>query len=395
MRVAALGGSGAMGRKAVQTLLVETEVEEVLVADLDLERSEAFVREEGDGRLRPVAVDLLEEEATADLLADVDVVMNAAGPFFRLGVPAVRAAIAAGKPYADICDDHRPTLEILELDEQARAVGVPVVIGIGASPGITNLLARKACAELDEVDHVQTVWGGVGGTPQRRRATDTEPSRVRPPTPIVHFLYSVSGTVPIWRDNGLVEETPLTYREDVVFPNGVGTFRLIGHPEPVTIPRFIPRVRSCVNLFGDSLETYDVLEELAPRVTRGELTVEEAARLFVVERQRRVEQRLVGLDRGPRLGDSLHASAVGRANGRRMLVAYGTSAHPRGRMAGATGVPLAIAAGMLLRGEIDEVGVLAPEACIDPDVFFARYAAHCPDLGPGQDVLYEVRREDE
>ena len=56
----------------------------------------------------------------------------------------LRAAIRAGCHYVDVCDDWEPTLEMLALDTEARAAGVTAVIGLGASPGITNLLAVQA-----------------------------------------------------------------------------------------------------------------------------------------------------------------------------------------------------------------------------------------------------------
>jgi len=386
MRVLALGGSGDMGRKAVETILRSDATDQVVVADLDLDRARSFCDDVGDGRVRAERADVLDEDATAELMSGCDVVMNTAGPFFRLGVPAIRAAIAAKRPYADVCDDYRPTQEALELDTDAKAAGVPVVIGIGASPGITNLLARKAYDTLGEVEHVQTVWGSVGGTLRRREPRVTEPGQVRISAALVHFLYSSAGTVPVFRDGRFVEVTPLDDGEEVAFPNGTGTFYVIGHPEPVTIPRFCEGIRSCVNLCGESPETYAVLRELGARVAAGELTADAAADLYVVEREKRVAARPPeGLDMGPRVG-GLHASASGPDG----LVGYGILGTPDGGMAGVTGVPLAIAVEMLMHGEITETGVLAPEACIDPDVFFERYAPLC--AGAPDEILYEVRR---
>lgn len=60
----------------------------------------------------------------------------------------------------------KPTQDALETDGEARRAGVTVLLGIGASPGLTNLLARHSADQLDEVDYIQTVWGSVGG---RRR----------------------------------------------------------------------------------------------------------------------------------------------------------------------------------------------------------------------------------
>ena len=42
------------------------------------------------------------------------------------------------------------------LDAEARAAGVTAVIGMGASPGVTNLLAARAVAPLDRVDDLFT-----------------------------------------------------------------------------------------------------------------------------------------------------------------------------------------------------------------------------------------------
>ena len=55
---------------------------------------------------------------------------------------------------------------MLELDGQAREAGVPAVVGIGASPGVSNLPAATAASELDGVDEVITGWGfgGCGGS---------------------------------------------------------------------------------------------------------------------------------------------------------------------------------------------------------------------------------------
>jgi saccharopine dehydrogenase-like NADP-dependent oxidoreductase len=39
-----------------------------------------------------------------------------------------------------------------------------------------------------------------------------------------------------------------------------------------------------------------------------------------------------------------------------------------------TGIPAAIGAGMLARGEVEAKGVYAPEGCLEPEPFFAELA---------------------
>jgi len=57
-----------------------------------------------------------------------------------LGSPSCRAAIRAGVSFVDI-DDYDATEESLKLHEEAQRRGVTAVIGLGATPRITNMLA--------------------------------------------------------------------------------------------------------------------------------------------------------------------------------------------------------------------------------------------------------------
>jgi saccharopine dehydrogenase (NAD+, L-lysine forming) len=55
------------------------------------------------------------------------------------------------------------TLEILEMDEDARRAGISALIGMGSSPGATNLLARFAADNLlDETGSID-IFHAHGG----------------------------------------------------------------------------------------------------------------------------------------------------------------------------------------------------------------------------------------
>lgn len=385
-----------MGQTAVKTLLESRELQQLVVADCDLDRTSTFVESLKDERVSASAVDVQDAEALEGLMRQVDVVMNTVGPFYRFGVPIVRAAIKTGRNYADINDDYRPTQEALELDEEARTAGVTILIGIGASPGITNILARHAAAQLDEVDYIQTVWGSVGGVRRPRSAIPEESTAEgqRVEAALIHFMYCASWKIPLFRGGRFVEVIPLEEGEEVTFPNGKGFFYYIGHPEPVTLSRFVKGISGACNLCGLGPEAYDALRELSARVRAGELSPEQAAAIYPREVLRRMQQRAdEPQDMGPRVG-GLHASASGKKGGRRVRYGYGVSTAPPGGMAGVTGVPLAIAVEMIMNGEIGQRGVLAPEACIEPLPFFERYVKYC--VGPPESVeqaLYEVMEE--
>ncbi len=398
MRLLALGGSGNMGRTAVRTILGMGTVDEVIVADYDAERTKGFVESLQDNRVQARTIDVTDSVALEVLMQEADVVMNTVGPFYRFGVPIVQAAIKTGRHYTDINGDYRPTQEILELDGAAREAGITVLVGIGASPGLTNILARHAADQLDRVDYIQTAWGSTGGIlrPPSERARQASSQEGRVDAALVHFLNCAAWKIPLFRDGRFIEIMPLEDGEEVTFPNGKGFFYYIGHAEPVTLPRFIKGLSGACNLFGSWFgpEGYDVLRTLGARVRTGELTTEEAAGLFTGELAKRLRQRPdEPQDTGPLVG-GLHASAAGEKGGRRLRYGYGLKTVPPDGMAGETGVPLAIGTDMIIKGEISQRGVLAPEACIEPRLFFERFKEYCQGSPKSlEDVLYEVVEE--
>src|SRR5690606_8198905 len=108
--------------------------------------------------IRAAVLDIRDHQATARLMAEHDVAVGAAGPFSLLEEPLVRAAIAARRPYVSICDDGDAVQKILPLDAEARDAGVPIVTGLGWTPGLTNLAARRLADQLDQVDRIHIAW---------------------------------------------------------------------------------------------------------------------------------------------------------------------------------------------------------------------------------------------
>ena len=154
MKVFALGGSGAVGQPACQILAADERVSEIMVAGRNLEAAERVASELG-GKGTAEQVDATDERQLASLAAGCDIIVNTAGPDFKVPLPAVRAAIAARTHYCDVGADGPMTERVLALDDDAKAAGVIVVPGIGIAPGLTNLMAMHAAGELDEAEEVE------------------------------------------------------------------------------------------------------------------------------------------------------------------------------------------------------------------------------------------------
>ena len=273
MKVAALGGCGGMGRYAVRTAADYDFVDEIVVADVDLERAKAFAASVAP-KAHAVAVDATDDASLDAAIAGCDVVLNTVGPFYRFGVPILRAAIRGGACYLDINDDWEPTLDMLELAPEARDAGVTAVVGLGASPGVSNLLALKAMEGFDNVERIVTGWSfGYSD----RVLSDAQEDRTS--AALVHWLHQCSGTIRVFRDGNPVDVKPLD-ELSVDYPGlGVGRAWTVGHPEAVTLPRS-HAVASSVNVMVGSSFVIEVLRRLARQIDEGTLSVEDAAALM-------------------------------------------------------------------------------------------------------------------
>lgn len=105
MRVLALGGAGQEGARAVADLAKSPQVDAVVVGDINLEAANRLQASIGSAKVTAARIDATDDQQLAGASRDVDVVLTFVGPYFRFGVPILKAAIAAGCHYVDICDD--------------------------------------------------------------------------------------------------------------------------------------------------------------------------------------------------------------------------------------------------------------------------------------------------
>ena len=285
-------------------------------------------------------------------------------------MPILTAAIAAGVDYLDICDDPQPTRAMLDLDRKAREAGVTAIIGMGASPGINNLLGARVIERLDTVDRLVAGWNIEEKTDDALEFSAA----------IIHWMEQCSGTILECRDGRLVDGRPL---EDLVidYPGrGRRTIYTVGHPEPVSFHYSWPQVREThCGMVMPSL-WIEGFRKYRDAIDAGRLTLEEAGRDLVSAASRSgwIDALLASLSRlvdGPRL-PLFFVLGTGRRDGRRKTVAASLAATPPG-MAAMTGVPLALGTLLHLRGQSAGTGVMAPEKAFAPDAFFELFAPYC------------------
>jgi saccharopine dehydrogenase (NAD+, L-lysine-forming) len=169
VKIAVVGGGGAMGRVTVQDAAQSDGVGEVWIVDLDdaaAERVRAWVDSpKVSTRKGPLG----------EVLAGADAVINAASHRFNLD--CMQACLEAGAHYTDLGGLYYWAVRQYELDEAFRAAGLSAAISMGSAPGLTNMLAAAACEKLDTVESVEL----VGATIPTRSTPSRPPCRARMP----------------------------------------------------------------------------------------------------------------------------------------------------------------------------------------------------------------------
>lgn len=356
MKVVVLGAVANMAQPALRYLIDLPSVSNIVLTDLNEERLKELNEQLGEITTYQ-QLNILDEDALSEALQDADLVMNFVGPYFRFGTVALKAAIEQGVNYIDLCDDYDITIESLELNKLAEEQGVTAITGMGASPGITNILARLGADQLDTVEEINTHW--VVG--------DTEPSGFGA---LIHMFNIIEGDIPSFIDGE--EKWIPAFQQDtskkIDFGGPVGEVTLyhVGHPEPVTLPRNIPNVKTVTNygaLLPDEQNLiYKILVDIG---LTSEETIdfkgEQVAPLdFLLNLfTAKLAEAKPATDSEEKSVSAAQIEVLGSKNGKDASYTFTKSAYST--MDTGTSIPAAVVAEMLLKGEIETKGVLAPE----------------------------------
>ena len=369
MKVLALGGSGGMGRFAVETSMNFENVSEIVVADINAEEALKFANLMNE-KVSGIGLDVTDIDALKIQMNKADVVINTVGPFFKYGPPILEAAIDSGCDYLDINDDWEPTIEMLEFHGKAENNSKTAILGMGASPGLTNMLGAAAIEELDEVETLYTGWTMDGATPEE------ESSQSGVNAAMVHAVQQMTGTVKIHNDGKPKMVKPLK-KVEIDFP-GFGKFkpRIFGHPEAITFPHHFKDIKNCINLAHGS--GFSLLKWIMRLVDWKVISTERAAGIVQnlsssirkdIEGQGieyRMSQKNNNLSEPP----PIYALAIGLKDGKKASCGTMFNTSKLISMGEATGIPLACGLKLLVDGKISNKGVFAPEGAIDPNDFF-------------------------
>ncbi len=346
MSITILGGCGEIGRFIAKDL-VESGFK-VTVADIR-EREGKFLAKKLGSRATFYKLDIRQLDVLIEFLKDYKIVINNIGPYFEFRDCIPRAAINAGINYIDICDDHDVTFNLLNLNKYVEQQNLTFLINFGASPGLTNIMAKIGAETLDNVNSLRVLWyedtGETIGLGQ-----------------LMHWTHIAMGKVPIYRDGEWVKVKALTDRELIKFPDPCGSVPTfyVGHPEPVTLPRYISTNEAICK--GGILPESDIMltktiDKLI--MVKNVKIIKLVSKFFL-----KILPLLTGKTEEREIISAFRSDVIGLKERRRRHLSYSVV----GPVAKLTATPASIAAQMLLKGEIKNRGVFPPEGCKELDL---------------------------
>lgn len=364
MNILVLGGCGAMGSEATRDLSATSAFNKITVADVDFARAQQFCKELGDHRLVAEHLDINNAEALHTILSKCDIVLNCTSYVF--GLKVTEAAIKARKPYLDLGGLYN-TPKQLAMSDAAKAAGVPIVLGMGATPGVTNLLAKRGATHMDKIDAIRISFASFRRMAPSPGLLDTVLDEFSP------------GTVRFYYDKGeFVRVSPFAGEHTVNFaaPVGPANVYLVPHSETHTLPRFIPNVAR-VEVRGTW--TPRIMAALRTYYDAGLLSEDpvdvDGVKVSPKKLLRANYLRLNDEAAPPFFAFYLNVEVQGWRDAMQVTARYNVY-HPTDidwearTTAIITGVPASIGAQLLMSHIGNKAGVFAPEAIYDPETFF-------------------------
>jgi len=365
-RIFVLGGAGLMGSELTRDLLNESDIEEITIGEIDVGKAEQLVAELDDPRVSAVRADVRDTGGCAELARGYDLLMNCT--FFELFEKALRVACEAGVTYADLLSTPTP-----QHHSQAEEAGIMAVSGLGATPGMTNILGRLGCESFEVPEAVEISWASF--------------------RPIAHSPGLLGGmfwemgpecaTRQFFRNGRFIKTGAFegSKQIDFEYPIGNQTVYYMAHTETVALPKHFPELNfACVRGTWRPAQM-DVLRVLGEH---GLMDFKEHATPSGPVDVAQFTMDRIWSAKGGELDEEtwgffLDVEVSGKTDGKAGTIRFRISHPPDWRdsaTAKMTGIPAAVQAAMIMRGSPIRNGIVdATEYFTDSKAFLERLDA--------------------
>ena len=206
-------GAGMMGTAAGFDLSRTNPHDEIVLADINLQRAAQAAKELGNN-VKPLRLDVNNPQELIGAIKGSNAVISAVS--YTVNYQITKAALEAGVHATDLGGNNDVVQKQLTLDAEAKRRGVTIVPNSGLAPGLINILAMEGAKEFEELD---SIYLRVGGLPQNPR-----------PPLYYQIVFSVDGLIneyvekaAIIRDGKVMYIDPMSGQEEIMFPEPFGT----------------------------------------------------------------------------------------------------------------------------------------------------------------------------
>ncbi len=234
-------GAGAQGGPCASILARDKDVSAIVLADINIDLANRVKGKIKSDKITTMKVDAGRIEDIERAARGADAIINMVLPRFNPNI--LKAALSNKAHYVDAAlSMFGPTWnqliqnKPLEFDNEFKEAGLTAVFACGATPGITNVLARRVCDKLDRVDEIHV---RLGGRPlEEPEELVTEWSTGWCPD---EALENYEDEVDVFENGEYKRYPPFSAPEEYNFPEPVGPVLVTRHTheEGVTPPRFI------------------------------------------------------------------------------------------------------------------------------------------------------------
>lgn len=373
MKYVVLGGAGAMGRITVRDLFETDPTAEIVIADFNQEAASRLASTFRSRRVTATFADLRDKNSLRKAMKGGFVVINSTPYIFN--VPVMEAALKSGVHYIDLGGLFHVTRKQIKLHSRFKKAGLLALLGMGAAPGITNIMAADAASQLDQVHGIHIRLGASDLTRYDRKVPISVSYSLD--TILDEFSYPPA----VFEKGRFRFVEPMSGVEEHRFPNPVGLQKPMHtiHSEVATLPlsfqkKGIREVTFKIAFDQEFTERVRFLKDL------GFASRERFANSKMNFVPREILMKLIShLPKEKPVGpirqyEVIRSIVLGKEEGKK--VGWIVDCHTRGMPEWGigldidTGAPPSIAAQMLARGEIVNRGTLPPEGTVPPDLFF-------------------------
>jgi saccharopine dehydrogenase (NAD+, L-lysine-forming) len=373
MKIVVLGGYGEMGRITVIDLF-ERFKGKIVVAGRNEEKAKAFAGSFKSNNIEWARADADEPEKLIELLKGSDVVINATQ--YTTNLQVMEAALLAGVNYVDLGGLFHMTKKQLKLDSSFKKKNILAIVGCGATPGITNIMAAYGCGLLDTIDSIHIQFA------------DKDYTKYDMPFVVPYSMRTIfdefSMEPAVFSGGKLKYVKPLSGEEEIEFPSPVNraTCFYTLHSEVATFPSSFKDkgIKNCRFKGGFPKEFVEKIKFLIDTGFASSTPVK-YKNIDVVPLDFTVSLLNRFIPQKNRIKDVefLRVELHGKSEGKKKNIIVYCESRSNSRWnipAGTwdTGVPPSIIAQMIAENKVEKQGVLPPELCIDPELFFGELA---------------------